>query len=71
MDFMGSIGGMSQYRDYLKYVEAIDFPASKQDIIDHLQENNAPDQMVSIAEKIPDKVYASLGDVIAEVQNRI
>ncbi len=51
--------------------EGVDFPASKQDIIEHLNDNNAPAQMMSFAEKIPDKVYVSLGDVIAEVQSRI
>jgi len=64
-DIMGSIA------NYKQYLEGLDFPASKMDIIDHLQDKNAPDTIISIAEKIPDKVYDNMDDVVGEVKNKL
>ncbi|HPP74596.1 MAG TPA: DUF2795 domain-containing protein [Armatimonadota bacterium] len=64
MDFLGSIG------DVKKYLEGLSFPASKSEIINHLEEKNAPDNILSIAEKIPDKAYNSIDDIVSNVSSR-
>jgi len=46
-----------------KYLKGIDFPAEKEDLIDHALENGAPDEVIVVLERMPDREYGSAADV--------
>ncbi|MEX0720130.1 MAG: DUF2795 domain-containing protein [Balneolaceae bacterium] len=49
-------------------LEGIDYPATRQDLIDHVEMNNENDDMVmNVLTQIPDKEYNSPTDVSEEV----
>lgn len=54
-----------------KFLSGMDYPASKQEIIDHAKKNNADQDVISILQQIPDQQYNSAADVssgIGQVQ---
>lgn len=57
-----------------QYVEGIDFPASKQDIVDYAEERNAPPDVMDILGSLPeprDGWYAnirSVWDALSELE---
>ena len=53
-------GGTATIQQYLR---DIDFPVEKQDLIQHAREKNAPDEVVSVLEKVPDGQYSNPADV--------
>ncbi len=64
-DIMGKIGEFSQEK-YRDYVGNMNWPASKDEIVGQLKSQNAPDFVIKQAEKLPDKQYANIGDVVKE-----
>jgi hypothetical protein len=50
-----------------KYLEGIDFPATKDDIIETAQNNDANQEIFDILEKLPKKDYHSPTDISQEI----
>lgn len=48
------------------YLKGIDYPADKNELIDHAEENGAPDQVMDILRQLADKQYTSPADVEKE-----
>jgi hypothetical protein len=46
-----------------KHLKGIDYPASKQDLIDHAEEHGADDNVRSLLEQLPDEEYETPADV--------
>lgn len=51
------------------YLKGADYPASKQDLIELAQDNDAPQDVMNIINKLPDRDYGSPADVNTEVGN--
>ncbi len=57
-----------------QYVEGIDFPVSKQEILDYAEERNAPPDVMDILDSLPepqDGLYAnmrSIWDALSELE---
>ena len=49
------------------FLEGIDFPASKDDLVNHAEDNNAPQEVIDILENLPDQEYTSMADVMSGV----
>jgi len=53
------------------YLEGLDFPATKQEIIDYVEPKDPPADIVEILEKLPEETYfslASLWQAIGDVE---
>lgn len=50
-----------------KYLKGIDFPSSKQSLINHAKQNNAPDDVMQLLQRMPDKEYGSAADIAREI----
>ncbi len=48
------------------YLKGIDYPADKNELLDHAEENGAPDQVMDILRQLADKQYTSPADVEKE-----
>ena len=46
-----------------KFLGGIDYPASKQDLINHAKKSNADESVLGILNKIPDQQFNSPADV--------
>ena len=70
MDLKGmlsNLGGMSaKIQELLKNVN---FPATKQDIINKVKEKGADNNIVALLEKLGDKKFQSAADVMSEIEN--
>ena len=51
--------------EIMKYAKGISFPASKQSLVSGFKNNNAPEQITSALDKLPDKTYNSPQDLIS------
>jgi len=49
----------------LVYLNDLTFPATKDEIVEHAEERNAPDEVVGALAAMPDGVYECLADVWA------
>lgn len=49
------------------YLEDMDYPATKQDIIDRANENDAPDEVMDKLDRITDKEYVTPAEVSKEL----
>lgn len=55
-----------------KYVKGIDFPCSKDELIRHARDNDAPDEVLNAMEDFPEQEYDSAIDVargVSEVKH--
>lgn len=50
-----------------KFLEGIDFPATKDDIIETAQNNDAGQEIFDLLEKLPEKEYQSLIEISQEI----
>jgi hypothetical protein len=50
------------------YIEGVDFPASKQDIIDTAKSNSAPENVMSMMNRLPDRTYNRPTEIEQEFQ---
>ncbi|MBI2954370.1 MAG: DUF2795 domain-containing protein [Chloroflexi bacterium] len=50
-----------------QFLGGIKFPCSKQDLISHARRNNAPRNVLDTLERIPDRTYNSMADVMSGV----
>lgn len=46
-----------------QFLQGIDFPASKQQILDYAKQNNAPQDVMSALSRIPEGTYYSMAGV--------
>ena len=50
-----------------KYLKGINYPAGKQDLVQHAQNNGADDDTISMLEQLPDQQYETAADVSKEI----
>ncbi|MBC7908670.1 MAG: DUF2795 domain-containing protein [Rhodospirillaceae bacterium] len=60
----GSGGTQGSVANVTHALKGIDFPASKQDIIKHAQNNNADQVVLDELKNIPDEQYNNMADVM-------
>ena len=53
--------------DVQKYLAGVDYPATKQDLIDIASDNDAPQEVIEALSAIDEKEYGSVADVSKEV----
>lgn len=46
-----------------KYLQGVDFPCMKQELIDQAEYNNAPEEIIQHLERLPDREYKNAGEV--------
>lgn len=49
------------------HLEGLDYPVSKQQLMDHAQSQNAPEDVMNVLQKLDDKEYNSPVDVTKNV----
>ena len=49
-------------------LQGIDFPAKKQDLINHARKNNTEQEIIQTLEKMPDENYTNMADVFKGVR---
>lgn len=49
-----------------KHLQGIDFPASKQDLIEHARKKGVDDSVLSLFDDMDDREYNSMKDVMTE-----
>ena len=47
-----------------RHLGGIDFPASKQDLVKHAQGNGANDEVMDVLNRMPDREYGNMADVM-------
>jgi len=62
-----SLSDPSEVRQWL---DGVNYPADKADLVDQAQRNNAPDEVVSALRAIPPVEYGSRSDVLASVPSK-
>ncbi|MEN6519933.1 MAG: DUF2795 domain-containing protein [Armatimonadota bacterium] len=60
------MGGRSP-ANIANFLEGIDFPASKDELVNHAEDNNAPQDIIDILEKLPNREYTSMADIMSGV----
>jgi hypothetical protein len=50
-----------------KYLAGIHYPAEKKTLVDKAQNNCAPDAVIDLLDKLPDKTYKSPIDITKEI----
>lgn len=46
-----------------KHLGGIDYPASKQKLVQHAREQNAPEEVMQVLDRLPEQEYGSPADV--------
>ena len=59
-----------QSRDVEKYLSGLEFPATKQGILNHAKQRNAPQEMVAALNGLPDKEYMDMEELTKEMESR-
>lgn len=54
-------------KDVAQCLEGLDFPANKSQIIDQAKENEADDDTMKVLEKLPEREYRTMANVMHEV----
>jgi len=49
------------------FLEGIDFPATKDELVDHAEDNGAPQEVIDVLESLPNQEYTSMADVMSGV----
>lgn len=52
--------------DIQKYLEGIDYPATADDIAQHAEDNDAPEEVLMVLRQLPAKEYKNAADVSKE-----
>jgi|GEM_PF-5668296 len=64
-DILKKVENYSQ-EQYSEFAGNMTWPASKDEIVSRLRQQHAPDFVIKQAEKLPDKRYNSIGEVVKE-----
>lgn len=48
--------------------EEVQFPISKQELIEIAEEHNAPDKAIELLNKLPDQVFDSVGEMFGHLR---
>lgn len=59
----GGFGAFLQHSNVLNHLKDVQFPCTKQDLINAAEEDHAPDKVIEALDRLPDKEYASTADV--------
>ncbi|SDK05315.1 Protein of unknown function [Methanoculleus thermophilus] len=51
---------------FQKYLAGMDYPANKQDLINHARKNNAPNAVIQVLEMFQDQTFQSAAEVSQE-----
>lgn len=49
--------------DVEKHLKGIHFPAGKRELISHARDRNAPENVLSVLQRMPEREYGSAADV--------
>lgn len=60
------MGGRSP-ANVANFLEGIDFPATRDDLVNHAEDNNAPMEVIHVLEDLPDQTYNNMADVMSGV----
>lgn len=50
-----------------KYVAGVDFPTDRDGLIQHVRDQNAPNEVLDLMDRFPDQEYATVADVAKAV----
>jgi hypothetical protein len=64
-DLGQAVKGFGSPDQIMKYAKGVNFPASKQNLVSAFKNNNAPQELISVLDKLPDKNYNSPQDLIS------
>lgn len=65
------VGGLGSFLIHSKIgslVKDIDFPISKQDLITHAEDHDVSQEVLNILDKIPDRIYNDVNEVMEQVR---
>ncbi|HLI13755.1 MAG TPA: DUF2795 domain-containing protein [Alphaproteobacteria bacterium] len=60
------VGGQSP-ANIAHHLKGIDFPARKEDLVRHARENHAQREVLDVIEKMPERDYGNMADVMKGV----
>lgn len=60
------VGGHSP-SNIAKYLKGIDFPAGKDDLVEHAREQDADEEVIEILSQMPERDYKTMADVMKGV----
>jgi hypothetical protein len=55
----------------MKYLKGVNFPINKQNLITALKNNNAPQEILSALDKLPDANYNSPQDLVKALKSKL
>ncbi len=58
-------------QSHRRFARSIMFPAAKDEIVLQLRQQGAPDEVIEQAEKLPDREYENIGDIINEAAKQL
>jgi hypothetical protein len=47
-----------------QYFSGIDFPCEKEDLIEHAEQNGAPDEVLEVLNDMPEEEYSNMAEVM-------
>lgn len=59
----GGFGAFLQHSNVLNHLKDVQFPCSKQDLIDAAEDDHAPEKVIEALEKLPDIEYKSTTEI--------
>ncbi len=66
-----SMKGFVNPDQIMKLAKGVKFPTNKQELVNSFRNNNAPNEILSLIEKLPDKTYNSPQDLISSLKGSI
>ncbi len=58
-------------RSVVQYLKGLDLPATRDEIILKARQNDAPQDVVNVLERIPDRVYEEMDDIWRAIGQKI
>ena len=70
-DLTKGLGGFVSPDQIMKFAKGVKFPTNKQGLVDSFKNNNAPKEIISAIDKLPDKNYNSPQDLLGALTSVI
>ncbi len=70
-DISKGLGGIGNPDQIMNYAKGINFPTSKQKLVEVFRKNNAPKEFVSVIENLPERDYNSPQDLISALTGKL